>query len=170
MQADLGRVAAGCDPSTLRSVLRRAAVLVIAVAGLLVPTSVGTAGGGVDWATAVVSPGLVSHRATLTLKLHFEMTCGRPGAGLVTVQLPAKMQAMPTLAVRIGTAPATAKVSGNQVTVQLPRPHGVTCMSIGPGTLTLNLAGVRNPATAGTYFVRAHLRGMAFTAQLAVRS
>ena len=43
-------------------------------------------------------------------------------------------------------------------------------MSILPGTLTLNLAGVRNPATAGTYLVRAHLRGMAFTAQLAVRT
>jgi hypothetical protein len=80
------------------------------------------------------------------------------------------MQALPTLAVRVGTAPTTAKVSGNQITVQLPRPHGVTCMSIGPGTLTLNLAGVRNPASAGTYFVRARLRDMAFTAQLAVRS
>jgi hypothetical protein len=150
--------------------MRRAAALVIATSGLLLPASAGIAGGGVEWATAVVSPGLVSHRATLTLKLHFEMTCGRPGAGPVTVQLPAKMQAMPTLAVRIGTAPTTAKVSGDQVTVQLPRPHGITCMSIGPGTLTLNLAGVRNPASAGTYFVRAHLRNMAFTAQLAVRA
>jgi hypothetical protein len=155
--------------------MRRATALVIAAAAFLVSTfvvstSAGTAGGGVDWATAVVSPGLVSHRATLTLKLHFEMTCGRPGAGPVTVQLPAKMQATPTLAVRIGTVPTTEKVSGNQVTVQLPRPHGVTCMSITPGTLTLNLAGVRNPASAGTYFVRAHLRDMAFTAQLAVRS
>jgi hypothetical protein len=150
--------------------MRRAAALVVAAAALLVPTSAGNAGGGVDSATAVVSPGLVSHRATLTLKLHFEMTCGRPGAGPVTVQLPAKMQALPTLAVRVGTAPTTAKVSGNQITVQLPRPHGVTCMSIGPGTLTLNLAGVRNPASAGTYFVRARLRDMAFTAQLAVRS
>ena len=70
--------------------------------------------------------------------------------------------------VRIGTTPATATVSGNQVTVQLPQPHGVTCMSIAPGTLTLYLAGVRNPASAGTYFVHAHLRAMSFTAQLAV--
>jgi hypothetical protein len=139
-------------------VLRAVAAAVIATAG------------ATDWATAVVSPGLVNHRATLTLKLHYEMTCGRPGAGPVTVQLPAKMQVLPTLAVRIGNAPAKATVSGNQVTVQLPRPHGVTCMSIGPGTLTLNLAGVRNPASAGTYFVRAHLRDMAFTAQLAVRA
>jgi hypothetical protein len=98
------------------------------------------------------------------------MTCGRPGAGPVTILLPTKMQAMPSLAVRIGTTPATAKIAGDQVTVQLPRPHGVSCMVIAPGTLTLKLAGVRNPANAGTYFVHAHLRNMAFTAQLAVRA
>ncbi len=86
------------------------------------------------------------------------------------VQLPAKMQPMPTLAVRIGPTPAPATVSGNQVTMQLPRPHGYTCFVMGPGTLTLYLAGVRNPASAGTYFVHAHLRSMAFTAQLAVRA
>jgi hypothetical protein len=88
----------------------------------------------------------------------------------VKIQLPAKMRPTPTLAVRIGTTPAQASVSGQKITVQLPRPSGVTCMSIAPGTLTLNLAGVRNPASAGTYFVRARLRTMAFTAQLAVRS
>ena len=43
-------------------------------------------------------------------------------------------------------------------------------MSIAPGTSTLYLAGVRNPSSAGTYFVHAHLRRMAFTAQLAVRA
>jgi hypothetical protein len=43
-------------------------------------------------------------------------------------------------------------------------------MSIGMGTLTLDLVGVRNPATEGTYFVRARVSGHAFTAQLAVRS
>ena len=43
-------------------------------------------------------------------------------------------------------------------------------MSIGMGRLTLYLAGVRNPATAATYFVRARVREHAFTAQLAVRS
>jgi hypothetical protein len=139
----------------------------LAAAVLATPVA---AASGSNWATAVVSPGLVAHRATLTLKLHYEMTCGKPGAGPVTIQLPAKMQAMRSLAVRIGTTPTTATVSGNQVTVQLPQPHGVTCMSIAPGTLTLYLAGVRNPARAGTYFVHAHLRTMAFTAQLAVRA
>jgi hypothetical protein len=136
---------------------------------LALPTSA-AAGGTTSWATAVVSPGLVSQRATLTLKLHFVMTCGKPGAGPVRVQLPAKMQPMATLAARIGATPAPATVSGNEVTIQLPRPHGYTCFVMGPGTLTLNLAGVRNPASAGTYFVHAHLRNMAFTAQLAVRA
>ena len=98
------------------------------------------------------------------------MTCGKPGVGPVRVQLPAKMQPMPTLAVRIGVTPAPATVAGDEVTIQLPRAHGYTCFVMGPGTLTLNLAGVRNPASAGTYFVHAHLRNMAFTAQLAVRA
>jgi hypothetical protein len=143
--------------------------ILLAALALALPTAAAAMNGS-NWATAVVSPGVVSHRATLTLKLHFEMTCGRPGPGPVTIQLPAKMQAPRSLAVRIGTTPAPATVSGSQVTVQLPQPHGVTCMSITQGTLTLNLAGVRNPASAGTYFVHAHLRTMAFTAQLAVRA
>ena len=141
--------------------------VLLAALALALPTSAAAMDGS-NWATAVVSPGLVAQRATLTLKLHFQMTCGRPGAGPVTIRLPGTMQAPRSLAVRIGTTPTTATVSGSQVTVQLPQPHGVTCMSIGPGTLTLYLTGVRNPASAGTYFVHAHLRAMAFTAQLAV--
>ena len=143
--------------------------VLLAALALALPTSAAAMDGS-NWATAVVSPGLVAQRATLTLKLHFQMTCGRPGAGPVTIRLPGTMQAPRSLAVRIGTTPAPATVSGNQVTVQLPTPRGVTCMSIGPGTLTLYLAGVRNPANAGTYFVHARLRAMAFTAQLAVHS
>jgi hypothetical protein len=144
--------------------------MLLAALALAAPVTATAAAGGSNWATAVVSPGVVAHRATLTLKLHFEMTCGRPGPGPLTIQLPAKMQAPRSLAVHIGTVPATATVSGNQVTVQLPQPHGVTCMSITEGTLTLYLVGVRNPASAGTYFVHARLRTMAFTAQLAVRA
>jgi hypothetical protein len=143
--------------------------MLIAALALAIPTSA-AATNGTNWATAVVSPGVVAHRATLTLRLHFEMTCGRPGAGPVTIQLPAKMQVPHSLAVRIGTTPTTATVSGDQVTVQLPKPHGVTCLSIAPGTLTLYLVGVLNPATAGTYFVHAHLRAMTFIAQLAVHT
>jgi hypothetical protein len=155
--------------STLESVRRAVAAGCLAAA--LIASVAGTAAADdVHTANAVVTPGLVAHRATLTLKLHFEMTCGKPGPGPVTIDLPAKMQAMPSLAVRVGTAPTTSAVKGHRVTVQLPQPHGISCMVIAPGTLTLNLAGVRNPRSAGTYFVHAHLRAMAFTAQLAVRS
>ena len=104
------------------------------------------------------------------LTLHYEMTCRQPGAGPVFVHLPAKMGVPRTLAVRVGAKTAPATVSGHDVTVQLPKPPAITCMSIGMGTLTLYLVGVRNPATAGTYFVRARVNGHAFTAQLAVRA
>jgi hypothetical protein len=149
--------------------MHRAGAAVFAAAAVLVPTAAGTVGGR-DWATAVVSPGLTAHRATLTLQLHYEMTCRQPGAGPVFVHLPAKMGVPQKLVVRIGAKPAPASVSGHDVTVQLPKPPAITCMSIGMGTLTLYLAGVRNPATAGTYLVRARANGHAFTAQLAVRS
>jgi hypothetical protein len=125
---------------------------------------------GADTANATVSPGLTAHRATLTLKLHYEMTCRQPGAGPVFVHLPTKMGVPQTLVGRVGEKPAPATVSGHDVTVQLPKPPAITCMSIGMGTLTLHLIGVRNPATAGTYLVRARVNGHAFTAQLAVRS
>jgi hypothetical protein len=139
----------------------------VAAAALLAPASAG----GTDWATAVVSPGVVSHRATLALKLHYEMTCGQPGPGPVVIQLPARMDILPTLAVRVNAKPAVkATVSSHKVTVQLRRPPAVTCMSIGMGTLTIDLAGVRNPAAAGTYFVRAHLHEHGFVAQFAVRA
>lgn len=150
--------------------MRASSGAVIAAAVLLIPASAGIAG-GTDWATAVVSPGVVGHRATLTLKLHYEMTCGQPGAGPVVIRLPARMDVLPTLAVRVNAKRAIgASVLGNSVTVQLPRPPAVTCMSIGVGTLTVGLAGVRNPAFAGTYFVRARVHEHSFVAQLAVRA
>jgi hypothetical protein len=142
------------------------AAAALAAIALAAPASAGD----VDRADATVTPGLTAHRATLTLKLHYEMTCRQPGAGPVFVHLPAKMGVPRTLAVRVGAKTAPATVSGHEVTVQLPKPPAITCMSIGMGTLTLYLVGVRNPATAGTYFVRARVNGHAFTAQLAVRA
>jgi hypothetical protein len=146
--------------------VKRAAAACVAAAALAGPA----AAGDIQSASAVASPALASHQATLILKFHFEMTCGRPGGGPLTIRLPAKMQAMPSLAARIAGAAATTNVSGDQVTVQLPRPHGISCLSIAPGTLTVRLTGVRNPENAGTYLVRAHLRQMAFTARLAIHA
>ena len=102
------------------------------------------------------------------LKLHYEMTCGQPGLGPVVIQLPARMDVLPTLAARVNAKRAKATVSGHKVAVSLPRPPAVTCMSIGMGTLTIDLASVRNPPAAGTYFVRARVQDHGFVAQLAV--
>jgi hypothetical protein len=147
-------------------VSRAIAAAALAAAALAAPASAGD----VDRADATVSPSLTARRATLTLKLHYEMTCRQPGAGPVLVHLPAKMGVPQTPVVRVGEKTAPATVSGHDVTVQLPKPPAITCMSIGMGTLTLYLVGVRNPATAGTYFVRARVNEHAFTAQLAVRA
>jgi len=147
-------------------VSRAIATAALAAAALAAPASAGD----VDRANATVSPGLTAHRATLTLELHYAMTCRQPGAGPVFVHLPTKMGVPRNLAVRVGAKAAPATVSGHDVTVQLPKPPAITCMSIGMGTLTLYLVGVRNPATAGTYFVRARVNSHAFTAQLAVRA
>jgi hypothetical protein len=89
----------------------------------------------------------------------------------VIVQLPSRMHPMSSLAVRVNkTAITGAKVAGSTVTIPLPVHKGVTCMVIGPGVVTLDLAGVRNPARAGTYVVHAHVRGMDFAANVAVRA
>jgi hypothetical protein len=147
-------------------VRRATAAAALATAALAAPASATS----VDWATATVSPDRAGQRATLTLKLHYEMTCRQPGPGPVFVHLPAKMGVPRTFVGIAGAKQAAATVSGHDVTVQLPKPPAVTCMVIGPGTLTITLVGLRNPATAGTYVVRARVREQAFTARLAVRS
>ena len=122
-------------------------------------------------ASASLNPGSAGSKATLVLKLRYDMQCGQPGPGTATVQLPAHMHPMTSLAVRVNsTTVVSAKASGTTVTVPLPVHKGVTCMVIGPGVVTLSLAGVRNPSSPGTYVVRAHVRGMDFAASVAVRA
>jgi hypothetical protein len=62
-------------------------------------------------------------------------------------------------------------VSGHVVTVALPKPPQITCMSIGPGVLTISFAqsaGLRNPAAAGAYAVRTQLPKGTFVARLSI--
>jgi hypothetical protein len=103
------------------------------------------------------------------------MTCGQPGPGPVVVTLPAAMhvpRAIAAAAVLVQAKPArSVSVAGHAVTVALPKPPQVTCMSIGPGVLRLAFtaaAGLRNPAAAGTYTVRARLPKGAFVARLSI--
>lgn len=112
----------------------------------------------------------------LTLKLHYEMICGQPGAGDAIVSLPAAADVPRTIdnaAVLVNGKPSPAvAVSGHDVSIAMPpkRP-GVTCMVIGPGTLTLTLtraAGIGNPASAGRYTIRVHRNKLAFATSVAI--
>ena len=108
----------------------------------------------------------------LTLKVHYEMQCNQPGLGKALVQLP-QASSVPAridrAAVLVNGTPAPAvSVSGHDVSITMPaRRSGVTCMIMGPGTLTLTLtraAGLGNPARAGAYMIRVHRNAQTFQA------
>lgn len=112
----------------------------------------------------------------LTLKVHYEMVCGQPGLGKAVVSLPAAAavpRAIDGASVLVNGKPSpSVSVSGHDVSIGMPlKRNGVSCMSIGPGTLTLTLtraAGLGNPATAGTYMIHVHRNKLTFTAHVAI--
>lgn len=103
---------------------------------------------------------------TLALSLRYEMTCGQPGPGPLVVRLPSSFT-ISRLRVRVDGAPRPAQHVGTRVTISLPKPPQITCMSITEGTLTVTLAGVRAPAR--TFVVRAQVGSHRFSAPLRVR-
>jgi hypothetical protein len=96
----------------------------------------------------------------LVIALPAPLRCGRP-AGSVVVELP-KAEPVPasieTDAVATnGRSAGKVSVKGNAVTVAVARPAGLTCFSIVAGSLTVVFApkaGLRNPATPGSYVFR----------------
>lgn len=119
---------------------------------------------------AVIAPGdragATFSGNTLTLTLHYLMTCGQPGAGPLVIALPAAFR-ISSLRVTVSGKTAPAGARGTTVTVQLPRPPQVTCMSIAEGTLPVTVSRLR--ASAGRYTVSARIRNHAFSAQLRIR-
>lgn len=94
----------------------------------------------------------------LTLALRTELQCGRLIGGALVVRLPAQERVPATVAataVLVGGKPAGAvAVAGHTLTVSIPRPPGVMCDVIGPGTVRLVLTravNLGNPKAAGTY-------------------
>ncbi|MGD0714222.1 MAG: hypothetical protein ABSB24_08575 [Gaiellaceae bacterium] len=127
-------------------------------------------------ATAVAAPTTAGARpVALTLKLRYEMQCGRPGPGPLVVSLPAA-ERVPHTIVRgsvlvDGKPPASASVTGHVIVLTLPPQRGVICMVIGPGTLTAvftRAAGLGNPAVAGSYPIAVRIGARAFTPHLTV--
>lgn len=124
---------------------------------------------------------LSSHRASarpvvLTLRLHYEMQCGWPGPGPLTIRLPEAM-AVPSVvrpaAIQInGNAAKRVGGSGHQIVLDLPPRPPILCDAIAPGTLVVRFttgARLGNPKRAGTYTLRATKGSLAFSAPVPIR-
>jgi hypothetical protein len=112
-----------------------------------------------DSVTATLSSAHAGARpVVLTLALRTELQCGRLNGGALVVRLPAQERVPATVAataVLVGGKPSGAvAVAGHTLTVSIPRPRGMMCDVIGPGTVTLVLtrsANLGNPKNPGTY-------------------
>jgi hypothetical protein len=99
----------------------------------------------------------------VALTLHYEMQCGWPGPGSLTIRFPAAMVVparIPPSSVLVDHKAASAVTvsGGDTVTVALPTRPRIMCDVIGPGTLTVSFdraARFGNPNAAGSYVVRA---------------
>lgn len=130
---------------------------------------------GTPAASAAVAPATAGAKhVALTVKVHYEMVCGQPGVGTAVVTLPTAV-AVPSriaesAALVNGKPAAHVSVSHHAVTITMPpRRPGVTCMVMGPGTLTLTLthaAGLANPKSAGTYTIRVQRGTRSFQARV----
>ena len=123
-------------------------------------------------AAAMLALGVPGDRAaasyagsTVTLVLHYEMTCGQPGPGPLVVRLPARFRLANVRAIVDGKQQSRA-VNDSTVTIDLPRPPKVTCMSITEGKLAVRVTGVHAPR--GLWTIRATLPRHAFAARLRV--
>jgi hypothetical protein len=121
------------------------------------------------------SPAVAGARhVRLTVALRYEMQCGYPGAGPLTVTLPASIALpgkLPDGAVLVGGKATAAAVAGTRVTVQIAPYAGAMCDVIGPGVLQLVFtakAGLANPAHAGSYRVAVVHARHSFSAELAI--
>jgi hypothetical protein len=111
----------------------------------------------------------------LVVRVSYPMVCGQPGRGKAIVTLPTEATVPSSIAatavlVNGKTAPAVS-VAGHDISIAMPTHKGVTCMSIGPGTLTLTLtrlAGIGNPRAAGTYMVKVRRNTLAFAASVKI--
>jgi hypothetical protein len=166
--------------------MRGVATAVAALAGLLVPTALATrpttgpiAPKGVPavgTARARAVPATADARPVrLELALRLDLQCGRPGPGPLLVSLPAAAAVPATIPRRAvlvdGAPPLSAFVTGHVIRLALPRPTGVTCDSIGPGTVTVvftRAAGLGNPARPGSYRIGLTLGTRGAVARLAI--
>jgi hypothetical protein len=160
--------------------IRTRAVASVAVFAALVAASSASSAPGLVSPLHTASVSLSSSRAgardvTLTLILNYQMQCGYPGPGSITVGLPAAEHVPARLALAHvivnSSAPASVGVSGHMVRVGLKPPPPVMCDEIGPGSVTIiftRAAGLTNPAGPGHYTVVATRAGVGFSAKFTI--
>lgn len=140
------------------------------------PIPINPGGPNMPATTAALSSTKAGARpVAVTVKVHYEMVCGQPGRGTAVVSLPGAAvvpRGISRSAVLVNGKPApSVSVSGHDVSIAMPLPRGVTCMSVGPGTLTLTLtqaAGIGNPKAPGTYTIRVQRNARLYSARVQI--
>ncbi|HLZ10506.1 MAG TPA: hypothetical protein VKT80_18110, partial [Chloroflexota bacterium] len=133
----------------------------VVFAGLTTSAAAMRAGG----AAAVATPHTAGATpAALTVSLHLELRCAKPGPAAIAISLPRAWwvpKAIARKAVWIDKShPDAVSVSHHNLTLQPKTPTG-TCTVIAPGTIKVRFtraaAKLGNPRTAGRYTVRASI-------------
>ncbi len=112
---------------------------------------------------------------SIDLRATFELQCGWVGPRIDVIfpkaqRLPVRVA--PEAVLVDGRRPAAVTRSGQTVSLTIPRPTGVMCDSIGPGTVRIRFtsaARIGNPRHAGRYTVHAEHGASVATATFAVR-
>jgi hypothetical protein len=124
---------------------------------------------------------LSSYRASarpvaVSVQLHYEMQCGWPGPGTLTIRFPAAMAVpatIPPAAVHVDGKPASSALTqGHSEIVGLPARPQIMCDVIGPGVVQVTFsrtARIGNPKSGGSYVLRATRRADSFAARFTIR-
>jgi hypothetical protein len=121
------------------------------------------------------SPRAGARPVVVAVQLRYEMQCGWPGPGTVTIRFPDAMtvpSVIPATSVLVNGKPAPSVVNvDHRETIGLPPRSGILCDVIGPGRLRITFtraARIGNPRAAGVYALRAVKGKVGFTARLVV--
>jgi hypothetical protein len=142
----------------------------------VMPVPVGPGQGSQTAASASLSTVRAGARpVALTLRLRYEMICGRPGAGAVVVVLPQAVSVPASIAPAAvlvnGHRTSRVRVSGHTVSIALPAKGGITCHVVAPGVLELvftRSARLGNPAASGTYAIHVRRNALRFVASVRI--
>lgn len=133
---------------------------------------------GSDWAATTLSSAHAGARpVALVVSLHTELQCGKLRGGSLALTFPAAARLPRTIAASAiavqGVRPSSVRLVRRTLSITMPRPAGMTCMVIGPGTakiLVSRAAQVGNPATAGAYKLGVHYGMQTLEATLTIVS